>query len=162
MRPLVGLTKSSFRPWRSSWNRGRFSCLDQEVNSCLRFKKVFLLIHHIWNNDRIRFVKFWWLFFLLFLGLSIGQAGEFDYSGSQALKALKEEGITTVLINPNIATVQTTVGMADKIYSLPINPDYVEQVNSHLNERAVSFYVRFQLIFSSWGRVFSHSTFRKR
>lgn len=61
-------------------------------------------------------------------GLSIGQAGEFDYSGSQALKALKEEGITTVLINPNIATVQTTVGMADKIYSLPINPDYVEQV----------------------------------
>jgi carbamoylphosphate synthase large subunit len=44
------------------------------------------------------------------------------------LKALKEEGITTVLINPNIATVQTTVGMADKIYSLPINPEYVEQV----------------------------------
>jgi carbamoylphosphate synthase large subunit len=66
--------------------------------------------------------------YFLTLGLSIGQAGEFDYSGSQALKALKEEGITTVLINPNIATVQTTVGMADKIYSLPINPEYVEQV----------------------------------
>lgn len=61
-------------------------------------------------------------------GLSIGQAGEFDYSGSQALKALKEEGIQTVLINPNIATVQTSKGMADKVYFLPITPDYVTQV----------------------------------
>ena len=49
--------------------------------------------------------------------LKIGEAGEFDYSGSQALKALKEEGITTILINPNIATVQTSEGVADKIYS---------------------------------------------
>ena len=71
-------------------------------------------------------LKYTFLFFRS--GLSIGQAGEFDYSGSQALKALKEEGICTVLINPNIATVQTTVGMADKVYSLPINPEYVEQV----------------------------------
>ncbi|XP_064604486.1 multifunctional protein CAD-like isoform X2 [Liolophura sinensis] len=61
-------------------------------------------------------------------GLSIGQAGEFDYSGSQALKALKEEGIQTVLINPNIATVQTSKGMADKVYFLPITTDYVIQV----------------------------------
>ena len=61
-------------------------------------------------------------------GLSIGQAGEFDYSGSQALKALKEEKIQTILINPNIATVQTTKGMADKIYLLPITPEYVTQV----------------------------------
>lgn len=61
-------------------------------------------------------------------GLSIGQAGEFDYSGSQALKALKEEGIQTVLINPNIATVQTSKGMADKVYFLPITPEYVTQV----------------------------------
>lgn len=61
-------------------------------------------------------------------GLSIGQAGEFDYSGSQAIKALKEENIQTVLINPNIATVQTSKGMADKVYFLPITPDYVEQV----------------------------------
>ncbi|XP_014236077.1 CAD protein [Trichogramma pretiosum] len=61
-------------------------------------------------------------------GLSIGQAGEFDYSGSQAIKALKEENIQTVLINPNIATVQTSKGMADKVYFLPILPDYVEQV----------------------------------
>ncbi|XP_070163752.1 multifunctional protein r isoform X2 [Polyergus mexicanus] len=61
-------------------------------------------------------------------GLSIGQAGEFDYSGSQAIKALKEESIQTLLINPNIATVQTSKGMADKVYFLPITPEYVEQV----------------------------------
>lgn len=61
-------------------------------------------------------------------GLSIGQAGEFDYSGSQAIKALKEERIQTVLINPNIATVQTSKGMADKVYFLPITPEYVTQV----------------------------------
>ncbi|KAG5900494.1 hypothetical protein JTB14_010905 [Gonioctena quinquepunctata] len=61
-------------------------------------------------------------------GLSIGQAGEFDYSGSQAIKALKEENIQTVLINPNIATVQTSKGLADKVYFLPLVPEYVEQV----------------------------------
>ena len=60
--------------------------------------------------------------------LKIGEAGEFDYSGSQALKALKEEGITTILINPNIATVQTSEGIADKIYFLPVTPYFVEQV----------------------------------
>ncbi|MEG1665120.1 MAG: carbamoyl-phosphate synthase (glutamine-hydrolyzing) large subunit [Mucinivorans sp.] len=60
--------------------------------------------------------------------LKIGEAGEFDYSGSQALKALKEEGIYTVLINPNIATVQTSEGIADKVYFLPVTPEYVEKV----------------------------------
>jgi len=60
--------------------------------------------------------------------LKIGEAGEFDYSGSQALKAMKEEGITTVLINPNIATVQTSDGFADKIYFLPVTPLFVEKV----------------------------------
>lgn len=60
--------------------------------------------------------------------LKIGEAGEFDYSGAQALKALKEEGISTVLINPNIATVQTSEGFADKIYFLPVTPDFVERV----------------------------------
>ncbi|MFW5890194.1 MAG: carbamoyl phosphate synthase large subunit, partial [Marinilabiliaceae bacterium] len=60
--------------------------------------------------------------------LKIGEAGEFDYSGSQALKALKEEGIETVLINPNIATVQTSEEIADKIYFLPVTPYFVEQV----------------------------------
>ncbi|XP_039962623.1 CAD protein [Bactrocera tryoni] len=61
-------------------------------------------------------------------GLSIGQAGEFDYSGAQAIKAMKEEKIQTVLINPNIATVQTSKGLADKCYFLPLTPEYVEQV----------------------------------
>ena len=60
--------------------------------------------------------------------LKIGEAGEFDYSGSQALKALKEENIETVLINPNIATVQTSEGFADKIYFLPVTPYFVEKV----------------------------------
>ena len=60
--------------------------------------------------------------------LKIGEAGEFDYSGSQALKALREEGIYSVLINPNIATVQTSEGVADKIYYLPVTPEFVEEV----------------------------------
>ena len=60
--------------------------------------------------------------------LKIGEAGEFDYSGSQALKALKEEGIQTVLINPNIATVQTSEGVADQVYFLPVQPYFVEKV----------------------------------
>jgi carbamoyl-phosphate synthase large subunit len=61
-------------------------------------------------------------------GLKIGQAGEFDYSGSQAIKALKEEGISTVLINPNIATVQTDPDMADKVYFLPLNRKHAEEI----------------------------------
>lgn len=68
---------------------------------------------------------------VIFLGsgaLKIGEAGEFDYSGSQALKAMKEENIETVLINPNIATVQTSEGFADKIYFLPVTPYFVEKV----------------------------------
>ncbi|MDR1738085.1 MAG: glutamine-hydrolyzing carbamoyl-phosphate synthase small subunit, partial [Candidatus Symbiothrix sp.] len=60
--------------------------------------------------------------------LKIGEAGEFDYSGSQALKALKEEGVSTILINPNIATVQTSEDVADKIYFLPVTPFFVEKV----------------------------------
>ena len=60
--------------------------------------------------------------------LKIGEAGEFDYSGSQALKALREEGVKTVLINPNIATVQTSEGVADKVYFLPVTPEFVERV----------------------------------
>ena len=75
------------------------------------------------RDDKIRKV--------LLLGsgaLKIGEAGEFDYSGSQALKALREEGIKTVLINPNIATVQTSEGVADEIYFLPVQPRFVERV----------------------------------
>jgi len=61
-------------------------------------------------------------------GLSIGQAGEFDYSGSQAIKAMREENIVTILINPNIATVQTSLGLANKVYFLPLELDFVSQV----------------------------------
>ena len=60
--------------------------------------------------------------------LKIGQAGEFDYSGAQALKAMREEGVKTVLVNPNIATVQTSEGIADKIYFLPVTPKFVEKI----------------------------------
>ncbi|KAF2734952.1 carbamoyl-phosphate synth [Polyplosphaeria fusca] len=74
-------------------------------------------------------------------GLSIGQAGEFDYSGSQAIKALREEGIYTVLINPNIATIQTSKGLADKVYFLPVTADFVRKVI--LKERPDGIYVTF-------------------
>lgn len=74
-------------------------------------------------------------------GLSIGQAGEFDYSGSQAIKALKEEGIYTVLINPNIATIQTSKGLADKVYFLPVNAEFVRKVI--LFEHPDAIYVTF-------------------
>ncbi|MDP3831929.1 MAG: ATP-grasp domain-containing protein, partial [Ignavibacteriaceae bacterium] len=60
--------------------------------------------------------------------LQIGQAGEFDYSGSQAIKALKEDGVESILINPNIATIQTSEHLADKVYFLPVKPEFVERV----------------------------------
>ena len=69
--------------------------------------------------------------------LKIGEAGEFDYSGSQALKAMKEEGIETVLINPNIATVQTSEGVADKIYFLPVTQLFVELVIKKENPQGI-------------------------
>ena len=74
-------------------------------------------------------------------GLSIGQAGEFDYSGSQAIKALKAEGIYTILINPNIATIQTSKGLADKVYFLPVTPEFVLKVLKH--EKPDGIYVTF-------------------
>ena len=70
-------------------------------------------------------------------GLSIGQAGEFDYSGSQAIKALKQEGIYTILINPNIATIQTSKGLADKVYFLPVTADFVRKVIKHEKPDAI-------------------------
>src|SRR5919204_5827692 len=74
-------------------------------------------------------------------GLSIGQAGEFDYSGSQAIKALKEEGIFTILVNPNIATIQTSEGLADKIHLTAVTPDLVERiiVKEEVDAIALSF-----------------------
>ena len=74
-------------------------------------------------------------------GLSIGQAGEFDYSGSQAIKALKEEGIYTILINPNIATIQTSKGLADQVYFLPVTAEFVRKVIQ--KERPDGIYVTF-------------------
>lgn len=74
-------------------------------------------------------------------GLSIGQAGEFDYSGSQAIKALKEEGIYTVLVNPNIATIATSKGMADKVYFLPVTPEFVRKIIKY--EKPDGIYVTF-------------------
>ena len=74
-------------------------------------------------------------------GLSIGQAGEFDYSGSQAIKALKEEAIYTVLVNPNIATIATSKGLADKVYFLPVTPDFVRKIIKY--ERPDGIYVTF-------------------
>ncbi|KAG8709953.1 hypothetical protein FRC09_000387 [Ceratobasidium sp. 395] len=74
-------------------------------------------------------------------GLSIGQAGEFDYSGSQAIKALKEEGIYTILVNPNIATIATSKGLADKVYFLPVTPEFVRKIIKY--ERPDGVYVTF-------------------
>ncbi|KAG8799742.1 hypothetical protein FRC16_004468 [Serendipita sp. 398] len=74
-------------------------------------------------------------------GLSIGQAGEFDYSGSQALKALKEEGIYTILVNPNIATIATSKGLADKVYFLPVTPEFVRKIIKY--EKPDGIYVTF-------------------
>ena len=74
-------------------------------------------------------------------GLSIGQAGEFDYSGSQAIKALKEEGIYTIMVNPNIATIATSKGLADKVYFLPVTPEFVLKIIKY--ERPDGIYVTF-------------------
>ena len=88
-------------------------------------------------------------------GLTIGQAGEFDYSGSQALKALKEAGIMSVLINPNIATVQTSAGMADRVYFLPVTPEFVTKVTIwvtgviNLNNMHSSFHFLFHYLIIS-------------
>ena len=78
--------------------------------------------------------------------LKIGQAGEFDYSGSQALKALREEGIHSVLVNPNIATIQTSEGIADKVYFLPVTPFFVEEIikkekKTQINKKADTSYI---------------------
>jgi len=70
--------------------------------------------------------------------LKIGEAGEFDYSGSQAIKAFREEGVQTVLVNPNIATIQTSEGLADKVYLLPVTPDFVAKIIEHERPDAIA------------------------
>jgi len=115
-------------PWDTEWLFETFTDYVKGVKSC-QISDAFndRLIGTEANSMRRYFKK---VLVLGSGGLTIGQAGEFDYSGSQALKAYKECGLFTVLINPNIATVQTTTGMqlADKIYSIPITVEYVEQV----------------------------------
>ena len=93
--------------------------------------------------------------------LKIGEAGEFDYSGSQALKALKEEGIETVLINPNIATVQTSEGVADQIYFLPVTPYFVEKVIEKERPDGVLLSFGGQTSLELWGGTVQSRYFRK-
>ena len=80
------------------------------------------------NNDHTMKKKLKKVLVLGSGALKIGQAGEFDYSGSQALKALREEGIHSVLVNPNIATIQTSEGIADKVYFQPVTPYFVTEI----------------------------------
>lgn len=99
--------------------------LFDEFAKALNGQPVCVIPNNEENTDRPVIKK------VLLLGsgaLKIGEAGEFDYSGSQALKAMREEGIETILINPNIATVQTSEGVADKIYYLPVTPYFVERI----------------------------------
>src|SRR5258708_14511376 len=84
----------------------------------------------------------------------IGQSGEFDYSGSQALKALREEGISTVLVNPNIATIQTSKLLADSVYFLPITPFFVEKIIAKEHPDRILLSFGGQTALDSWLRLF--------
>ncbi|THH31670.1 hypothetical protein EUX98_g2495 [Antrodiella citrinella] len=93
------------------------------------------------NEKRVPFANVQKVLILGSGGLSIGQAGEFDYSGSQAIKALKGEGIYTILVNPNIATIATSKGLADKVYFLPVTPEFVRKIIKY--EKPDGIYVTF-------------------
>ncbi|MFO0703782.1 MAG: carbamoyl-phosphate synthase (glutamine-hydrolyzing) large subunit [Patescibacteria group bacterium] len=93
--------------------------------------------------------------------LKIGEAGEFDYSGSQAIKALKEEGIETVLINPNIATIQTSELFADKVYFLPVNPYFVERVIEKEKPQAILLSFGGQTALNCGVELFQKGVFKK-
>ncbi|MBN2520282.1 MAG: carbamoyl-phosphate synthase (glutamine-hydrolyzing) large subunit [Bacteroidales bacterium] len=93
--------------------------------------------------------------------LKIGEAGEFDYSGSQALKALREEGIETILINPNIATVQTSEKIADKIYFLPVNPFFVEEVIKKEEADGILLAFGGQTALNCGTKLFQNNIFKK-
>ena len=93
--------------------------------------------------------------------LKIGQAGEFDYSGSQALKALREEGINTVLINPNIATIQTSEGVADQVYFLPITPYFVEEIIKKENPDGILLAFGGQTALNCGTEMYLNGTFAK-
>ena len=93
--------------------------------------------------------------------LKIGEAGEFDYSGSQALKALREEGIETILINPNIATVQTSEKIADKVYFLPVNPFFVEEVIKKENADGILLAFGGQTALNCGAQLYKNKIFEK-
>ncbi len=93
--------------------------------------------------------------------LKIGEAGEFDYSGSQALKALREEGVFTVLINPNIATVQTSEHIADKVYFLPVTPYFVEQIIKKENPEGILLAFGGQTALNCGVKLFEHGILEK-
>src|SRR3989344_2540049 len=93
--------------------------------------------------------------------LKIGEAGEFDYSGSQCLKALREEGIKTILVNPNIATIQTSKGMADKIYFLPVTPYFTEQVVKKEKPDAIMLAFGGQTALNCGVELFKKDVFKK-
>lgn len=93
--------------------------------------------------------------------LKIGEAGEFDYSGAQALKALREEGVETILVNPNIATVQTSEGIADKIYFLPVTPYFVEKVIAKENPQGILLAFGGQTALNCGVKLFEAKVFEK-
>jgi len=93
--------------------------------------------------------------------LKIGEAGEFDYSGSQALKALKQEGIETVLINPNIATIQTSHEIADKIYFLPVLPYFVEKIIAKENPDGILLSFGGQTALNCGVKLYNDGVFEK-
>ena len=93
--------------------------------------------------------------------LKIGEAGEFDYSGAQALKALREEGVETILVNPNIATVQTSEGIADKIYFLPVTPYFVEKVIAKERPQGILLAFGGQTALNCGVRLFESNIFEK-
>ncbi len=93
--------------------------------------------------------------------LKIGEAGEFDYSGSQALKALKEEGIEAILINPNIATIQTSENVADRVYFLPVTPEYVEQVIARERPQGILLAFGGQTALNCGVKLFENGTLEK-
>ncbi|MFM2415201.1 MAG: carbamoyl-phosphate synthase (glutamine-hydrolyzing) large subunit, partial [Candidatus Parcubacteria bacterium] len=94
-------------------------------------------------------------------GLKIGQAGEFDYSGSQAIKAFKEEGIRVVLINPNIATIQTEEGLADRVYFLPVTPEYVTEVIEKESPDAIALSFGGQTALNCGVTLYNNGTLKK-
>ena len=116
------------------------------------------------TREKTKMPKFDWIKKVLILGsgaIKIGQAGEFDYSGSQAVKAVQEEGIECILINPNIATIQTDPNLADKVYLLPLTEHYVEEVIKKERPDAIMLGFGGQTALNVGVRMDEHGLFEK-